>query len=606
MNFFSNIKISHKISGLMVGLVLGFVLIGIAYFVQVGIEDGAKEAQLKQQYLSKKVSSANASQLKMRELTSLYLVSPSKTTNQLRQQQIEHIESFVSDKSLINNKINTNISNLIKAYQATFREIQSTSANNTGLYNSDSQEIFDNNLATKAKELSIIGQNLDSQFSALDSYALQATARAAKIAHAQSNAGKAIFTALLFLVAISTALGMYFIYKSIVFPLVHIQSVIRRINAGKTKARVGLKTNDELGTLGQAFNKLLDERIDTLQQQSLENEQLNSSIIGLIKALSLISQKDLTVKVPVSSDITGIISDAVNLLTVETAKTLHQVSDISDQISGVSETLQQQSAAVISVAEKERNQVIQTSRALEISSSAMNKIASEAQSAAELARNAIDNTVTAKSSVSKTVNSIQDIRGTISETEKRIKRLGDRSQEITGIVNLINTIAERTHILALNASMHAASAGEAGKGFAVVAEEVQRLAEKAREATLEISAMVNNIRVETSDTVTTMNKLITQVAEGTKLAEQAGHSMGSTEASTRDLVEKVLSISQNSISQADITNKVRNRATAIRRYTEQTEKGLQQQKLQTEQLTKYSEILLERVNVFTLPQTQKQ
>lgn len=276
------------------------------------------------------------------------------------------------------------------------------------------------------------------------------------------------------------------------------------------------------------------------------------------------------------------------------------------QINDVSETLQTQSESVIAVAEKERNQVIQTSRALEVSSSAMNKIATDAQGAADLAHSAIDNTMSAMTTVSKTINSIQDIRGTISETEKRIKRLGDRSQEITGIVNLINTIAERTHILALNASMHAASAGEAGKGFAVVAEEVQRLAEKAREATLEISSMVNNIRVETSDTVTTMNKLISQVADGTKLAEEAGQSMGATETSTRDLVEKVLVISQSSINQADITNKVRNRATTIRRFTEQTEQGLKLQKEQTERLKEFSEVLVDRINVFTLPDAQNQ
>lgn len=602
MNFFSNIRISHKISGLMVGLIMGFVLIGIAYFVQVGIEDSAQKVQAQARVLSHEISEANAAQLSMRELTNRYLLVPSTEINNNRLQQLEKIEAFTSTPGMINSKINNQIKTLIESYSKTLASYE----NLLSQQSPSESNISQSDLSTLSYSLTQIGENLDKQFLALDKYATESTIAAAKSAKQKANVGKAIFTALLFLVAISTALGMYFIYKSIVFPLVHILSVIRRINAGKTKARVGLKTNDELGTLGQAFNNLLDERIDALQQQSVENEQLNSSIIGLIKALSLISQKDLTVKVPVSSDITGIISDAVNLLTVETAKTLHQVTDISVQINDVSETLQTQSESVIAVAEKERNQVIQTSRALEVSSSAMNKIATDAQGAADLAHSAIDNTMSAMTTVSKTINSIQDIRGTISETEKRIKRLGDRSQEITGIVNLINTIAERTHILALNASMHAASAGEAGKGFAVVAEEVQRLAEKAREATLEISSMVNNIRVETSDTVTTMNKLISQVADGTKLAEEAGQSMGATETSTRDLVEKVLVISQSSINQADITNKVRNRATTIRRFTEQTEQGLKLQKEQTERLKEFSEVLVDRINVFTLPDAQNQ
>src|SRR5690606_3651838 len=146
------------------------------------------------------------------------------------------------------------------------------------------------------------------------------------------------------------------IYKSIVFPMAHIQNVIRRINTGNLKARVRLLQKDELGDLGQAFNILLDERIHTLEEQSLENEQLNHSIISLIRALGAIAQKNLTIKVPVSADITGTISDAVNLLTTETAKTLAQVKDISEQVNAISDLLQRQSSAVVRVAEDERKQ----------------------------------------------------------------------------------------------------------------------------------------------------------------------------------------------------------------------------------------------------------
>ena len=176
---------------------------------------------------------------------------------------------------------------------------------------------------------------------------------------------------------------------------------------------------------------------------------------------------------------------------------------------------------------------------LRIASGAMQKISKDAQQANNQADRALENTQVALNTVNESVQGINSIRDTISETEKRIKRLGERSQEITGVVNLINSIAERTHILALNASMHAASAGEAGRGFAVVADEVQRLAENAREATKEISTLVNNIKLETGDTVTAMNNAITQVAKGTELAEEAGNAMLMTQASTKELVEAV-------------------------------------------------------------------
>lgn len=454
-------------------------------------------------------------------------------------------------------------------------------------------------------QLSAIGGQLDQLFLGIIDTAKDRNQLLAEEAKEQSNINKAIFTALLFSVATATAIGMYLIYKDIVFPLAHMQNIIRRVNAGKMKARVGLTTNDELGDLGRAFNRLLDERIQALEEQSLENERLNNSIISLIKALSLIANKDLTIKVPVSPDITGAVSDAVNLLTVETAKTLYQVKDISEQVEQVSQALQNQSDLVIKVASDERKQVMQTSRALEHSTQTMNAISEEAKSAGDIAKNTIANTQQAMQTVSNTVEGILGIRETISETEKRIKRLGDRSQEITGIVNVINTIAERTHILALNASMHAASAGEAGKGFAVVAEEVQRLAEKAREATNEISTMVGNIRSETADAVTTMNTLIEQVAEGSQLAEEAGQSMAKTEQTTRSLVEKVLTISKSSTNQAVVAKKVRDYAALIRRYSEQTERNLNEQRQQTELLQNHSSTLVERVNIFNLPEDSK-
>ena len=417
----------------------------------------------------------------------------------------------------------------------------------------------------------------------------------------QRQVVQAVVTAIIFMVAMGTAVGVYFLYKSIVFPMVHMQSVIGKINRGKTGTRVKVLSNDELGDLGKAFNQLLDERIKQLEDRSLENDQLNNSIISLIKALGLIAQKDLTVKVPVSADITGTVSDAVNLLTTETARTLEGVKHISEQVNAISEHLQEQSSLVIQFADGEKRQILATAKALEMLARAMNDVASHAETADASAAKAIENTQQARHSVEETVDGIRTIRETISETEKRTKRLGDRSQEISGIVNLINTIAERTHILALNASMHAASAGEAGRGFAVVADEVQRLAESARQSTDEIAAMVNNMRVETSDTVAIMNTLIAQVAEGSRLAEEAGKRMSATENATQVLVEEVKLIAKQAVQQAEVANRVRDRSSVIRKFTDKTGKQLEEQKYQTDNLKQLAGNLVNQVNVFTLP-----
>lgn len=459
-------------------------------------------------------------------------------------------------------------------------------------------------LQTVDKQLKQTGEQLTDVISLAGTHLNEYADKITSETEYKSQLTLALFVGLSFGVVMAMAIGVFLIYKSIVFPMAHIQNVIRRINKGQLKARVKLTQSDELGDLGRAFNILLDERIRTLEEQSLENEQLNNSIISLIRALGQIAQKNLTIKVPVSADITGTISDAVNLLTTETAKTLGQVRGISEQVNDISDLLQAQSANVLRVAEDERKQVMATSKALDLAARAMNEIAARAETADKIATKTIADTQQARDAVMKSVSGILTIRETISETEKRMKRLGDRSQEISGIVNLINTIAERTHILALNASMHAASAGEAGKGFAVVADEVQRLAENAREATAEISSMVNNIRIETSDTVNIMNQLITDVAQGTRLAEQAGKRMDITEEATRQLVETVKAIAHSSVHQAQIANKIRDRAIIIRNFTEKTGGELIQQKRHTDNLKQYSEALLERVGVFELPESQ--
>jgi methyl-accepting chemotaxis protein len=335
-----------------------------------------------------------------------------------------------------------------------------------------------------------------------------------------------------------------------------------------------------------------------------ENVQLNDSVISLLEAVSHLSRRDLRVKIPVTEDVTGPVADSLNLLTAETAKVLQGVRTVSRNVAVASQAVKAQSDRVNELAVQERQQVQQTAAELEAASERMLNIARLAHASAVAADQAIESTRTAMETVTGTVSGINAIRDTIREAEKRIKRLGERSQEITGVVNLINTIAERTHILALNASMHAASAGEAGRGFAVVANEVQRLAESARDATAQISTLVNNIQVETGDTVTTMNDLISQVVNGSQLAEQAGQRMEETRESTSKLVAMVQQIASGSKAQAQISRALQERARVIQSSTEDTSRQLNEQSALTVSLVDHAHQLLEAVDVFRLPETQ--
>jgi methyl-accepting chemotaxis protein len=412
---------------------------------------------------------------------------------------------------------------------------------------------------------------------------------------------KFIVTLLGVLTAAIAAYAAFIIIRAISNPLTKLQGTITRIAAGDTHARAQMSGNDELVQLANQFDKMMDDREAVQAAIKKENDALNESVLSLLQAVAQLSRKDLTVKVPVSENVTGAVADALNLLTRETAQVMADVNNISADVTKASMSVQSKADSMLVAAQEEREEVDRTAVSLASAAQSMRSIADLAQACNRVADNAIKSTQLALSTVNSTVAGINNTRDVIRETEKRIKRLGDRSQEISGVVNLINVIAERTHILALNASMHAASAGEAGRGFAVVADEVQRLAENARQATQQISALVSNIQMETADTVNTMNNAIAQIVEGSRLAEQAGQQMQLTQQNTAELVDSVKQIATTSENQARAGQSLLDGAEQIKRSSQKATKQLHEQAEQTSNLLDYAKQLLSAVRVFKLP-----
>ena len=395
---------------------------------------------------------------------------------------------------------------------------------------------------------------------------------------------------------------MMLIIASLTHSLLRLQGTISDLAKGNYDARVDLNTKDELGELGRAFDSMLDERLVNLANAELENQNLNDSIIELLEAVSDLSERDLTVKVPVNADVTGPVADAMNLMTGETANVLTDIRTVAGQVADASNRVQAQGAKVTDLANNERIIVEDTMGKLDESSKSMEMVASLAKACNDTAAKASASTQVALETVTKTANGMSGIRETIAETEKRIKRLGDRSQEINSVVEIINNIAERTHVLALNASMQAAAAGDAGRGFAVVADEVQRLAESSRQSTSEIAGLVGNIQAETAETMATMNKAIAQVVEGTELAQAAGGQMEATQKTTAELANAVEQIARQSRAQSQVSNGLRDQAAQVQVSTQETSAELVQQSSQTENLVEFSKLLVNSVNVFKLPE----
>jgi methyl-accepting chemotaxis protein len=349
------------------------------------------------------------------------------------------------------------------------------------------------------------------------------------------------------------------------------------------------------------LHKSMVEHVQAERRSKKENENLSNAVVNLLHGVAKLSQKDLTVRMDITEDATAPIADSLNLLADEISRVLRGVSQVSNEISHYCNLVKTHSDIVIGLANQERDEVDRANAELTEASEVMAKIADLAKSCGTAADEAKDTTVKAKETVVSTVGGINSIREIIRETEKRIKRLGERSQEITSVVSLINSIAERTHILALNASIHAASTGEAGRGFVVIADEVQRLAENAREATGQISSLVNNIQTETSETVTIMNNVISEVVSGTRLAEQAGVRMEETLHRTYELVNMVQQIAVRSDQQARTASLITERAKSIKASTQKTNMELLEQSQYADKLVQYTSELVEAVGVFKLP-----
>ena len=395
-------------------------------------------------------------------------------------------------------------------------------------------------------------------------------------------------------------LASYFFVRSITRPVNDLSELVQKVAAGDDEVRSTVKTGDELQDLGDTFNKLLDDRIGTLRKAEKENGQINDSVVGLLRTMFELSQRNLTVRAEVTSDLVGTVADSVNMFADATSSALSDVTTVANQVADSSARVNTNAHALSDQVQLDRQAVLAMSDDIAQTSNLMQQVAQLAEQSRTAAAQATSTTLAALKSVSTTVGEMGGIRESISEMEKRVKRLGERSQEISQIVTVINSISERTHVLALNASMQAAMAGEAGRGFAVVTEEVQRLADASRNATMQIAQLAQNIQLETSETVAALNRTVTDVVKGSQVAESSGTQMRESGEANARLVEAVQRIANESGRQLELAGRLAVRAQTLSKSSEQTGLVVQQTAEDAASLALSSERLVKVVSEFKL------
>lgn len=391
--------------------------------------------------------------------------------------------------------------------------------------------------------------------------------------------------------------------RSINTPLSKVQSTVQKVSAGDLNARTDMQSNDEIGQLGKAFDGMLNEKVAELARSQKENEQLNNSVVEIMMSVAQLAQRDLSVKVPVSEDVTGAVSDAINVMTGSTANALQRVTEISRQVSESSNRVKARANEVQTLADDSGQQANAASQELVDTAQALRDIGAQAQIAGREAEQALTASGDALSIVRDTVEGINTSRDQIQETEDRMKRLSDISRQISSAVTIIEEIAERTSILALTASMQAVAAGESGRGFAIVADEVKRLAESAHASTRQIAGLVSTVQSETAETVSALSATVAQVLDISRLADRAGTQMNDTRQTTQALVNSVKKIAEATQAQSDTSQKLIVRAQQLINASKRTLSEIEQQRSDTDSLSLSATALVQTVSEFKLPAT---
>lgn len=359
-----------------------------------------------------------------------------------------------------------------------------------------------------------------------------------------------------------------------------------------------------LGLLGGLVGLLLTIFSDgrKRERQATELNQRNQeAILRLLDEMGSLAEGDLTAKATVTEDITGAIADSINFAIDQLRTLVGTINETAVQVAAAAQETQATAMHLADAAEHQAQQITSASAKINEIAASIDEVSKNSAESADVAQRSVQIAAKGAEVVRQTIQGMDNIRDQIQETSKRIKRLGESSQEIGSIIELINDISEQTNILALNAAIQAASAGEAGRGFAVVADEVQRLAERASNATKRIEALVATIQSDTNEAVSSMEQTTAEVVAGARLAEDAGLALVEIEKVSNDLADLIQSISEASRQQSAAATNITATMTVIQEITTQTSQGASQTAESIGNLAQLAADLRRSVADFKLP-----
>lgn len=339
------------------------------------------------------------------------------------------------------------------------------------------------------------------------------------------------------------------------------------------------------------------------EESTAEQYQRNQEAIRrLLDEMGDLADGDLSVQATVTEDITGAIADSINYAIEAMREVVESINQTTEEVSGSAQDTQATIMHLADAAEHQREQITGASSTIDKMTVALEDMSNNATESAQVAENSVELASKGGEAVRRTINGMDNIRDQIQETSKRIKRLGESSQEIGNIVELIEDIADQTNILALNAAMQAAMAGEAGRGFAVVADEVQRLAERSANATKQIEALVQTIQADTNEAVSSMEASTTEVVSGAGLAEDADAALQEIEKVSNEIAGIITRLADSAQQESAEARQLNDTMGVVQEITQQTTDGTANAAAEIGELAEKTNRLRQSVAGFVLPE----
>ncbi len=376
-------------------------------------------------------------------------------------------------------------------------------------------------------------------------------------------------------------------------------AITERIAKGDLSESINPRSDSD--ALGNSLKNMVEKLRASVQTQD-ERERLEKSIKKLLDEVSEVAAGDLTVQAEVSAEMTGAIARSFNFMTTELRSLIKQVKDVTFQVSASANAINDTTEQLERGSEAQASQISRTTSAISNMALQIQDVSENAALSAQVAADSLSNARYGTKAVQDNINAMNSIRKQVQETAKRIKKLGERSQEISQIVGLIDDLSDRTSLLALNASLQASAAGEAGKGFALVAEEVERLAERSNRLTQQIGALTQTIQMETKDVVASMEETIHEVVIGSTLADKAGQTLVEIELVSTRLAQLIQSISESAKRQAESSDDISKAMGNISKVTELVQTGAKRAAESVKMLVELSDELRGSVAPFKLPE----